>query len=499
MKTKIHAALKQRLSETSAKPNRQKFHLMADIGWISDPNGLCQHDGIYHICHQYTPAADLGLSKSWGHYTTKDWIHYVDQGTLMVPDTPIDQDGCYSGSAFSYQGQMHIFYTGNILEPGDHDYIYNGRGHYTNHLVSSDGLHFSPKEVLLKNEDYPSNMSCHVRDPKLTMVDGLPYLVLGARTKDDVGCALLYQADPNDLTKLRYVQTISTPQKFGYMWECPGLIEIDHHLFLLACPQGVNQHGYQYENVYQNGVFTLAPDQNGKLEAKDFQELDLGFDFYAPQTFIDQSGREILIGWMGIPDADYQNLEQEEGWIHCLTLPRELRFKEGRIYQYPLAELQALQEAKQAIMIGPERMKLDTRTFVLNVKTENKPFELTIRHDLRLSYNGWLFTLAFMNPNGSGYGRQARHVELDHLEELEIFSDESSIEIFLNHGEFVFSTRIYDQNLAIALQADRPLTASMAQMKAIEIDYTPALENPKPNLLVQPGFKPKPASLQKPL
>ena len=29
-------------------------------------------------------------------------------------------------------------------------------------------------------------------------------------------------------------------------------------------------------------------------------ELDNGFDFYAPQTFIDEYGKRILIGWMGL-------------------------------------------------------------------------------------------------------------------------------------------------------------------------------------------------------
>ena len=41
-------------------------------------------------------------------------------------------------------------------------------------------------------------------------------------------------------------------------------------------------------------------------------ELDNGFDFYAPQTFIDEYGKRILIGWMGLPDTP----TDEEGWAH---------------------------------------------------------------------------------------------------------------------------------------------------------------------------------------
>ena len=33
-----------------------------------------------------------------------------------------------------------------------------------------------------------------------------------------------------------------------------------------------------------------------------------------------------LIGWMGLPDTQYPT--DEEGWAHCLTIPRELTIEE---------------------------------------------------------------------------------------------------------------------------------------------------------------------------
>ena len=103
---------------------------------------------------------------------TRDWKHFADPGTLMCPDSEIDKDGCYSGSGFSHNGILHLFYTGNILHDGDFDYINEGRGHYTNTLHSADGIHFSEKKVLLRNEDYPDALSCHVRDPKVSDMTG---------------------------------------------------------------------------------------------------------------------------------------------------------------------------------------------------------------------------------------------------------------------------------------------------------------------------------------
>ena len=36
-------------------PFRQKIHLMPPVGWLNDPNGLCQFQGTYHGFFQYSP------------------------------------------------------------------------------------------------------------------------------------------------------------------------------------------------------------------------------------------------------------------------------------------------------------------------------------------------------------------------------------------------------------------------------------------------------------
>lgn len=53
----------------------------------------------------------------------------------------------------------------------------------------------------------------------------------------------------------------------------------------------------------------------------------------------------------------------------------------------------------------------------------------------------------------SGYGRDARHIVIDKLENLTIFSDTSSLELFFNDGEYALTTHIYDysDNLEIAI------------------------------------------------
>ena len=43
----------------------------------------------------------------------------------------------------------------------------------------------------------------------------------------------------------------------------------------------------------------------------------------------------------------------------------------------------------------------------------------------------------------SGYGRNDRKVRIESINSLRIFSDSSSIEIFVNDGEYVLTSRAY--------------------------------------------------------
>ena len=55
--------------QVAADENRLAYHLMPETGWLNDPNGLCQVNGVYHIYYQYTPFEPTGELKLWGHCT----------------------------------------------------------------------------------------------------------------------------------------------------------------------------------------------------------------------------------------------------------------------------------------------------------------------------------------------------------------------------------------------------------------------------------------------
>ena len=291
---------------------RQKLHLELQKGWLNDPNGLSFFNGKYHVYFQYSPDSPYGKGdKCWGHWESPDIINWIFKGAVLRPDCPDDRSGVYSGCGLVYGDTLHLFYTGNVKKDGNYDYITSGREANVIYVTTKDGQNMSKKRTLLRNSDYPENCSCHVRDPKVWEENGRFYMVLGARTLDDKGAVLYYTSD--NLTDWHF-QKEESLDGFGYMWECPDVINIGGKKFLSFSPQGMEHGEFSHQNIYSSGY----------LNGDKFIEWDYGFDFYAPQTFTAPDGRVIMIGWMGIGDIPYTNPTAELGWQHCLTMPREL-------------------------------------------------------------------------------------------------------------------------------------------------------------------------------
>lgn len=427
---------------------RQKLHLEPPQGWMNDPNGLCYFNGNYHFFFQYSPDSAIGTGdRGWGHYISPDLLEWSFIGYDIRPDIPEDRSGAYSGSALVFEDKLHIFYTGNVLEDGDHDYTYSGRGANVITVSSDDGYNFSRKQVLLRNDDYPDFCCCHVRDPKVWRENGEFRMVLGARTTDDKGCVLYYRSD--DLIAWNYIGC-DTVDDFGYMWECPDCFTISSHRYLSVSPQGLPTEELRFQNVHQSGYFK-ADDR-----LTDFEEWDYGFDFYAPQTFEAPDGRRIIVGWMGIGDIPYTNPTVELGWQHCLTLPRVItRADNGALLQAPIAELATLRKTMQILDDG-ESCQISLPCDICG-KTEGS-FRITLADAAVLSYDAEksIFSFSFID-DAVGCGRKQRLCHIDDCKDIRIIADTSSLEIYLKNGTKVLSSRFYPdtQNITIAVTGAR--------------------------------------------
>lgn len=436
-------------------PFRTRYHIMPPVGWLNDPNGLCQFRGVFHVYFQYSPLNVHGGGGYWGHCTSSDLLHWDYHEPVLTWDIPEDRNGVYSGSALIEDNRMYLFYTGNVKLPGDYDYIDKGRISTQILVESEDGQHMSAKVKLLGMEDYPNDITQHVRDPKVWKEGNRYYMVLGARkrawdasgARRDKGCVLIYVSE--DKRRWKFFRELAPEKDFGYMWECPDMFCLEGRQVLSFCPQGLPSEAERFQNLYQSGYSLPVP---GKDPEETFREWDMGFDFYAPQTFLAQDGRRILIGWAGMPDTEctQKNLSVENGWQHCLTIPGELSFKDGKIRRMPVRELFALpwrdaETERKCYHWEGQTVKLSCHRICseeLRIRLGSQENGMTVR------VKDDMVELSFLDETGKaalcggGRGRRLGRTRKA-AENLLILIDSSIAEIFVNDGEIVFTTRFY--------------------------------------------------------
>lgn len=191
----------------------------------------------------------------------------------------------------------------------------------------------------------------------------------------------------------------------------------------------------------------------------EFLELDYGFDFYAPQTTEAENGRRILVGWMGLPEIPYPT--DKNDWAHCLTLPREIKIVNNKLYQVPVPELESLRKGEenfvktmknQVIEVGEgvhyelecEFTNIDAGEIGLLLRVGNGE-ETTLRYDA-INKEIILDRTRSGESVATEYGTVRKVPYSDKKIKIRLFMDTSSLEVFINDGEYVFTSRIFPTN-----------------------------------------------------
>ena len=455
------------MSKQGKRDFRPNIHFTPEKNWNNDPNGLIYIDGIWHLYYQHNPNDVVWGPMHWGHAVSKDLIHWEHQPIALYPD---ELGFIFSGSAV-YDTQNSSEYGTNENPPIIAIYTSHHKDGLEQQSIaySNDkGRHFEKSYLnpVIKNPGISD-----FRDPKAfwNPVRRCWSLVLAAQDR------VFFYASQDMKNWEKTGEFGPEGNHVKGVWECPDLFEIDGQQIMTCCPQGVDQKGYDYQNVYQCGYFPVEFDlKNKSYSFGKFQEFDKGFDIYATQTFADEAGRRILIGWMGIPDADYDNdATVAYDWIHALTMPRELEWKDGKILQHPLKEMKDLRknaftcELEAFTKWAPADCCFELR---LDVE-EAKNLELKLREDVTISWKDGLFTLSM---GESGRGRKQRFAKVEELSDITIFSDTSAIEIFINNGETVLTTRVYSEHLEQKVElVSREVKGSVHgyELGSFEVEY----------------------------
>ncbi len=452
------------------KEERPDFHLTPRTGWMNDPNGFSYYKGRYHLFYQYYPYESRWGSMHWGHAVSSDLLHWEYLPCALAPDEAYDRDGCFSGSAVELpDGRQLLMYTGVLKEHEERD-IY--REVQTQCIAVGDGVDYEKYEQnpVLDQRDIPAGSSrFDFRDPKIwRKVDGTYACVVGNRQADGRGQILLYDSADGFHWKFKNV-LVSNQDRFGKMWECPDFFELDGKWVLLTSPQDMRPEGFEYHNG--NGTLCLIGDYDegaGKFVETHNQSIDYGIDFYAAQTVLAPDGRRIMIGWMQNWDACSMR-SPDEPWFGQMSLPRELFLKNGRLYQRPIRELDAMRrdkvEYRDVTVSGVVKLN--------GIKGRKVDMELTVRPGdeeelyqkfaVRFAQNDTCYTSLSFRPRESilkvdrkfsGSRRAIIHqrrslVKTENGElKLRIILDCFSVEVFVDDGKQVMTATMYTEQEA---------------------------------------------------
>lgn len=438
---------------------RNNFHIEMPFGLVNDPNGLSYYNNKFHIFYQWNPFGCEHKTKHWGLVTTTDFVNFTKPKIVLKPEEWFDKDGCYSGCGLVKDNNLKLFYTGNVKG------INNERESYQCVATYNQDGTVEKQGVIIEKQ--PDGYTAHFRDPYIFEENDAYYMIFGVQNNNLKGKALIYTS--KDTMQWDLLGELKTRmQEFGYMWECPNMVKVsqDKYAFIFS-PQGLESEEFKYQNIFQSG-YVIGDLDLKKVELKnhnEFKELDMGFDFYAPQVF-NYNDKNLMFGWIGLPDKDDEYPTSQYGWMYSLTIPRVLEYKNDVLYQRPFEKIQGLRQAQEIniknLTCDNYKLDLDSRCveIMLNLEMKNTNFtEVKFKFNneyILLTYNKETQVCAIDRNNMNLGGKGIRKFNLKVIDELKLhmFIDNSAMEIYYQDGLEVTTLMYFTSEEKLEIQVN---------------------------------------------
>jgi fructan beta-fructosidase len=467
--TNTEATEKVETSETVIynEPFRPQFHFSPREKWMNDPNGLVYHKGVYHLFYQYYPEDIVWGPMHWGHAVSRDlisWEHkpvalYPDELGLIFSGSAVVDAMNSSGLGTTENPPLVAVYTYHSMEgekAGRTDYQTQGLAYSLDNGDSWEKYKGNPIIGNAGMKDF--------RDPKVFWNEEKNEWVLVLVAGDH---ARFYRS--NNLLSWELMSEFGrNAGAHGGVWECPDLFKLnvagsseEKWVLLISINPGAPNGG--------SGTQYFVGDFDGETftsDQKDTKWLDWGMDNYAGVTYNNTPMADrIFIGWMS--NWNYARDTPTEVWRSAMTLPRTLElYREGGEYflkNYPLpafnkiaAEIIATE--KQVSLQYPYTLEHDSlNTTDISFKTDlSKNLSVTISNakgeQLRLLLNGETGELLFDRTRSGivnfekSFGEALQKQPFKPKEgmvEVRLILDQSSIEVFIEDGKYVFTNQLF--------------------------------------------------------
>ena len=455
-----------------SESDRPMFHLTPFCGWLNDPNGFSYYNNEYHLFYQYNPYNSRWDTMHWGHAVSSDLLRWKHLPAVLAPDSPLDEGGCYSGSAVTLpDGRQLLMYTGlrrpirsreiEEAERTGEPFI------QIQNLAIGDGcdyVKYSKNPVIDSDTLPPQARMTHFRDPKILRCGDGTYLALIANMKEDgLGQVLMYRS--RDCFTWKYWKPlIQNDGRFGRMWECPDFFELDGQWMFMVSPMDMKPVGLEFHNGCGSLLLTGSFDEKtGTFSPAFHQAIDYGIDFYAAQTILTPDGRRVMTAWMNNWDTCLKR-DERVPWAGQMTIPRELSFRDGRLWQQPVREL----EQYYTNIISYKKVPVSDEISLYGVEGRTIDLEVTVRpapgEPLYRKFAIWFamdqenHSAVRFNPDDGTVKIDRKHAgsrkaivhqrrclvpeSMDGNIRLRIILDRNSFEVFINDGRYVMSATI---------------------------------------------------------
>jgi beta-fructofuranosidase len=423
------AAVEAATPRAQSDPWHPIFHVTSPAQWINDPNGPIYYRGYYHLFYQLHPFSDGSGSKYWGHVRSRDLAKWEPLPIALAPSAELGESEIWSGCCtINGTGKPMIFYTS--IAPG------KSAGTHAEQwaAIGDDDLitwQKSSANPVLSEALHGDKKIYDWRDPFVFQDGKWTFMVLGGnlnQAKGGEAVVNIYEAENPGLTEWKYRGILfQIPGAQARTAECPNFFKLGDRWVLFVSPYGKVQY---FVGNFDAASCRFRPRTNGIL--------DVGPNFYAPNTMLVPDGRRIVWGWInGFPGG--------HGWNGCLSVPRVLSLsRDGRLQQNPapqLAKLRGKGVQWRNLSLGPDAQSLRlpaTNTFELRVDVDLESATallLTLKSDAR---DGRRVIIKSRRGDESERGKES-HIEYAlsfynserHLR-LAVFLDRSVLEIFAN-------------------------------------------------------------------
>ncbi|RKL67320.1 levanase [Salipaludibacillus neizhouensis] len=441
---------------------RPQYHFSTPEGRLADPNGLVYFEGEYHLFHQ-----KMG---TWAHAVSEDLLHWEHLPIALEHD---ELGQALTGSAVIDWNDTSGFFDGEAGMVA----IYT-----STHGGEAQGIAYS-KDNGRTWERYEGNPVIEnpgikdFRDPKVFWHDETEKWVMAVSTDKSV----TFYNSPNLIDWEYQSQFGNGHGTHVAVWECPDLFRLpvdgdeDNQKWVLHVSVGDNDVTGGSTAQYFIGEFDGSEFTNANSE-DEVLITDFGQDFYAAQSFNELAesgdGRRIWLAWMANWRYPYQSPTYP--WMGSMSIPRELSLRtieDGsiRLFQEPISEIESIRATEHFI----DPFTLEGVHEITDFSGMSYEFEAIIEWDkveefgIRLRQSeeeetvvgvdlnsqtvfldrtdAGLDTLIDRNGDSFHFGKRFETEYPTEREHIKIrgLVDESSVEIFINEGEFAFSNLIY--------------------------------------------------------